>query len=154
MNVGIRLALISEIITNRGIFTYNHFVGDFRFLVRASYYDDWISSNFSGDPTDRGPDGTGYTLDCASRPNTAPSGGLLFRDLCYPDAWLFDVEAEWRFMDNWAAIIGAQNVFDEYPPIDKYNLDNTIGGGNIYATSSPFGYEGGFWYLRLRADFE
>lgn len=22
------------------------------------------------------------------------------------------------------------------------------------ATSSPFGFEGGFWYFRLRADFE
>ncbi|HLU05543.1 MAG TPA: TonB-dependent receptor [Woeseiaceae bacterium] len=139
---------------NRGIFTYNHFLGDFRFLVRASYYDDWISSGFSSDPTPRGADGTGYTLDCEAKPNTGPSGGVLFNDVCYSGSWLFDVEAEWRFMDNWAAIIGAQNVFDEYPPVDKYNLDNTIGGGNIYATSSPFGYEGGFWYLRLRADFE
>ena len=137
----------------RGIFTYNHFLGDFRFLVRASYYDDWISSDFSTDPTDRGPDGTGYTIDCASTPNTGPSGGLNFNDLCYPDHWVFDVEAEYRFMDNWAAIVGAQNVFDEYPPIDKNNLDNTIGSGNTYATSSPFGFEGGFWYVRLRADF-
>src|SRR5690606_13879331 len=63
---------------NRGIFTYNHFLGDFRFLVRASYYDDWISSGFSSDPTPRGPDGTGYTLDCASSPNTGPSGGVLY----------------------------------------------------------------------------
>ena len=56
-----------------------------------------------------------------------------------------------------AAFIGAHNVLDEYPPIDKNNwdnTDNTIGNGNIHATSSPFGFEGGFWYFRLRADFE
>ena len=138
----------------RGVFTYNHFLNDFRFLVRASYFDDRVSSDFSDDPTDRGPNGTGYTIDCASTPNTGPSGGLLFNDHCYPDAWLFDVEAAWSFTDNWTAIIGAQNVFDEYPPIDKNNLDNTISSGNTYSTSSPFGFEGGFWYLRLRADFE
>jgi iron complex outermembrane recepter protein len=140
--------------SNRGIFTYNHFLGDFRFLVRASYYDEWISSGFSDDPTDRGEDGTGYTLDCAPTPNTGPSGGELYNDVCYPDHWIVDVEAEWRFTDNWAAIIGAQNVLDEYPPVDKYNLDNTVDSGNTYETSSPFGFEGGFWYLRLRADFE
>jgi iron complex outermembrane recepter protein len=138
----------------RGVFTYNHFLNDFRFLVRASYFDDRVSSDFSSDPTPRGPNGTGYTIDCASRPFTGPSGGLDFNDHCYPDAWIFDVEAAWSFSDNWTAIIGAQNVFDEYPPIDLNNLDNTISSGNTYTTSSPFGFEGGFWYLRLRADFE
>jgi iron complex outermembrane receptor protein len=139
---------------NRGIFTYNHFLNDWRFLVRASYYDEWISSDFSGDPTPRGDDGTGYTVDCASTPNTGPSGGLNFNDLCYPDHWIFDVEAAYSFMDNWTAVVGVQNVADEFGPVDKNNLDNTIGSGNTYATSTPFGFEGGFWYFRLRADFE
>ena len=139
---------------NRGIFTYNHYLEDFRFLVRASYYDSWISSDFSGDPTDRGPDGTGYTLDCAATPNTGPSGGFNFNDLCYPDHWIFDIEVGYDFTDNWSAIVGVQNIADEFGPVDKNNLDNTIGNGNIYATSSPFGFEGGFWYFRLRADFE
>jgi iron complex outermembrane receptor protein len=139
---------------NRGIFTYNHFLNDWRFLVRASYYDEWIDSDFSGDATPRGSDGTGYTVDCASTPNTGPSGGLNFNDLCYPDHWIFDVEAAYSFMDNWTAVVGVQNAFDEFGPVDKNNLDNTIGSGNTYATSAPFGFEGGFWYFRLRADFE
>jgi iron complex outermembrane receptor protein len=139
---------------NRGIFTYNHFLNDWRFLVRASYYDEWISSDFSGDLTPRGADGTGYTIDCAATPNTGPSGGLNFNDLCYPDHWIFDIEAAYNVTDNWTAVVGVQNVFDEFGPVDKNNLDNTIGSGNTYATSTPFGFEGGFWYFRVRADFE
>lgn len=139
---------------NRGIFTYNHFLNDFRFLVRASYYDSWIDADFSGDATPRGADGTGYTVDCEARPNTGPSGGVVIRDGCYPDHWIFDIEAAYSFTDNWTAIIGAQNIFDEFGPLDKNNLDNTIGSGNTYATSVPFGFEGGFWYFRVRADFE
>ncbi|MEX2496846.1 MAG: TonB-dependent receptor [Woeseia sp.] len=140
--------------STRGIFTYNHYLNDWRFLVRASYYDDWIVGNWSGDPTPRGADGTGYTIDCASRPNSGPSGGVVFNDLCYPDHWIFDVEAAYDVTDNWTAVVGVQNLFDEFGPVDKNNLDNTFGSGNTYATSVPFGFEGGFWYFRVRADFE
>jgi len=130
---------------NRGIFTYNHFLDKWRFLARASYYDDWLVASFSGDTTDRGTDGTGYTLNCDP---------ALFRDKCYDAEWLFDFEVAYQFTDNWTGIIGAQNVFDEFGPIDQNNLDGTVGSGNTYDTESPFGFEGGFWYLRVQANFE
>ncbi|MEX0916410.1 MAG: TonB-dependent receptor, partial [Wenzhouxiangellaceae bacterium] len=132
--------------SHRGIFTYNHFLGDnWRFLVRASYYDDWISSGFSGDTTDRGADGTGYTLDCVVANQN---------DQCYDAEWIFDVEAAYTFNNTWSVIAGAQNVGDSHGPVDTYNLDGTIGSGNTYATGTPFGFDGGFWYFRLRAEFE
>ncbi|HET6628447.1 MAG TPA: TonB-dependent receptor [Woeseiaceae bacterium] len=130
---------------NRGIFTYNHFLGDWRFMARASYYGDWIVGGFSGDPTPRGPDGTGYTLDCD------PSH---FNDECYGSQWLFDLEGAYTFNDTWTAVAGVQNVFDEFGPIDQSNLDGTIGSGTVYASGNPFGYDGGFWYLRLSAYFD
>jgi iron complex outermembrane recepter protein len=130
---------------NRGIFTYNHFLGDWRFLVRASYYDEWVNSSYSGDPTPRGANGTGYTLDCN------PSN---FNDKCYGAEWVFDLEAAYSFNENWSAIVGAQNVGDNFGHIDQDNLDGTIGSGNTYDTGNPFGFDGGFWYFRLRADFE
>jgi iron complex outermembrane receptor protein len=130
---------------HRGIFTYNHFLNDWRFMARASYYDEWTVASFSGDPTDRGPDGANYTLNCDP---------ALFRDKCYGSQWLFDLEVAYQFNDNWTAIIGAQNVFDENGPIDQNNLDGTIGSGNTYDTESPFGFDGGFWYARVRVDFE
>ena len=129
---------------HRGIFTYNHFINDFRFLVRASYYDDWTVADWDDDPTDRGPDGTGFTIDC--------SAGL-FRDNCYDGAWIFDIEAAYTFADRWTAVVGAQNVADDFGPRDIDNLDGTINSGNAFTTSSPFGFDGGFWYARLRVDF-
>lgn len=129
---------------HRGIFTYNHFVGDsWRFLLRASYYDDWVNSGFSSDPTPRGPDGTGYTLNCGVN-----------QDKCYDSDWVFDVEAAYSFNERWQAIVGVQNLADNFGPVDLNNLDGTIGSGNTYDTGNPFGFDGGFWYVRLRADFE
>ena len=40
---------------NRGVFTYNHFLNDFRFLVRARYYDDWVAADWSDDRRLRAP---------------------------------------------------------------------------------------------------
>lgn len=135
---------------NRGVFTYNHDVGNFRFLARASWYDDWIDADFSDDPVFIGPDDPGFdpnnrvfAIDC-----TIPN------DMCYDGEWLFDVEAAYTFADRYQFIVGAQNVGDNAGPIDQDNLDGTIGSGNTFAQSTPFGFDGGFWYIRLRADFE
>lgn len=130
---------------NRGIFTYNHFVGNWRLLARASFYDDWVSSSFSSDPTPRGPNGTNYTLDC----NKAN-----FNDHCNDSQWIFDVEAGYTFSDTWSAIVGVQNLADEMGPLDQDNFDGSITSGNKYDTGTPYGFDGGFWYFRLRADFD
>jgi len=129
---------------NRGVFTYNHFIGNFRFLARARYYDDWIASGFSGDPTDPGPNGNNYTIDCVVQN---------FNDACYSGSTIFDLEAAYTFADKYSVILGMQNVADETGPVDQDNLDGTIGSGNTYTGTNPWGYEGGFMYLRFRAEF-
>ena len=125
---------------NRGIFTYQHFIGDFRFLARASFYDSWIEGDFS---SDNPADPTQFTIDCT-----------IGNDKCHGSEWLFDVEAAYTYNDRFSVIVGAQNLFDEFGPVDQDNLDGTIGSGNTFATGTPFGQDGGFWYLRLRADFD
>jgi len=127
---------------NRGVFTYNHFINDFRFMVRARFYDDWTSADFSSDLTPRGPNGTGYTFSCA--PN---------EDACYSGETIFDVEAAYTFNDKYSIIVGSQNVLDENGPLLNDNQDGTIGSGDTYPGSTPWGYEGGFWYVRFRAEF-
>ncbi len=127
---------------NRGVFTYNHFIDDFRFMVRARYYDDWVSADFSGDATPRGPNGTAFAFDC--QPN---------RDACHSGETIFDVEAAYTFNDRYSVIVGAANLLDEAGPLLNDNLDGTIGSGNTYSDSIPWGFEGGFWYVRLRAEF-
>ncbi|MCB1685355.1 MAG: TonB-dependent receptor, partial [Pseudomonadales bacterium] len=127
---------------HRGIFTINHFIGDFRFLARASYYDDWVSSGFSTDPN-YVDGGTSYRIDCDE-------------DECYKGEWIFDVEAAYTMDEKYTFIVGAQNVFDQDAPDDALNT-NTAGlsnnSGEKYATSTPWGFDGGYWYLRFRADF-
>lgn len=129
---------------NRGVFTYNHFVGDFRFLARARYYDDWIDADWTADPTPRGANGTSFNLEC---------GRGLFRDNCYDGETIFDVEAAYTWNDNYTFVIGANNVFDEDGNKDIDNSDGTIGSGNTFAGGTPWGIEGAFYYARLRVDF-
>jgi iron complex outermembrane receptor protein len=137
----------------RAVFTYNHFVGDWRFLARASYYDDWVNSQWgdfdpdddSGDPTPRGANGAGYTLSCA---------GPDFNDHCYSGETIFDFEAAYTFAEQFTVAVGVNNAFDEFGADDLSNADGTIGSGNLYTDTTPWGIEGGFWYLRLRADFD
>ncbi len=134
---------------HRGVFTYYHDIENFRFLARASFYDDWVNSQIGdGDTTPRGPDGTGYSIDCR----------IGFDD-CFDGAWIFDVEAAYTFADNYTIAIGADNVFDEEGAFDPANLNpdgslGSIGVGNKYAETTPWGIDGGFWYLRFSADFE
>ena len=129
---------------NRGVFTYNHFLGDLRLLARASYYDDWVVSSWSGDPTPRGPNGNAYTIDCTFG---------VYNDNCYDGDWLVDLEAAYTFNDAYTLIIGANNAFDQEAPLDIDNLDGTIGSGNTFTGSSPWGIEGAFYYARFRVDF-
>ncbi len=125
---------------NRGIFTLNHVVTDWRFLLRASYYDDWISGDFSGDPTYTS-GGTNYTVDCTE-------------DLCYDGDWIVDAEIAYTFNERYEFVIGGQNVFDENGPADGNNTAPSgfsNNSGEEFATSTPWGFDGGFYYFRFRA---
>jgi len=127
---------------NRGVFTYNHFLNDFRFLARLRTYDDWIDSNWSGDSTSRGPNGLGYTINCGF--NT---------DNCYSGESVVDLEAAYTWNSNYTFVVGANNAFDQDAAINQNNLDGTIGSGGLYAGSTPWGTEGSFYYARVRVDF-
>ena len=127
---------------NRGVFTYNHFLNDFRFLARLRTYDDWIDSSWSGDTTPRGPQGLGYTINCGF--NT---------DNCYSGESVVDLEAAYTWNSNYTFVIGANNAFDQDAALDQTNLDGTVGNGSLYAGSTPWGTEGAFYYARVRVDF-
>ena len=127
---------------NRGVFTYNHFLNDFRFLARLRTYDDWIDSNWSGDTTARGANGLGYTINCGF--NT---------DNCYSGESVVDLEAAYTWNSNYTFVVGANNAFDQDAALDQTNLDGTVGSGSLYAGSTPWGTEGAFYYARVRVDF-
>ncbi len=63
----------------------------------------------------------------------------------YPDpSVVFDVEAGYEVSDSLSVILGLQNAFDEYPMMNP----NGEVAGLIYPEQSPFGFNGGFYYLR------
>ena len=93
-----------------------HRIGDFRFLGRVSFYDDWFDSE----------DGQVY-------------GG----------EYLVDLEAAYTW-DKVTFTVGGQNIFDTFP---EENPGARSGVGNLYSQFTPFGFNGGFFYARLRYNY-
>ena len=69
----------------------------------------------------------------------------------YNDTVLIDLEASYTFADHYTVTVGGQNIFDEYP--DKEGDGTLQYLGDVYAVTSPFGFNGAFWYARLSASF-
>jgi iron complex outermembrane receptor protein len=65
--------------------------------------------------------------------------------------YLVDAEVAYTVADALTFIIGAQNLFDEYP---EENPGGAAGAGNRYSQYTPFGFNGGFWYGRLTYRFD
>ncbi len=96
-------------------------------LVRASYWDGYYDGEqpyYSSDPDN--------TID-------------------YPSRILFDVEASHSFTDYLALTIGAQNVLNTFP--EEYP-GAAAGVGNTYGQFTPFGFNGAFYYARVRYSFD
>ncbi len=72
-------------------------------------------------------------------------------DRSYKGKSIVDVEGAYTFNDNWTATVGVQNLFDETPDANPGAAD---GVGNQYSQFSPFGFNGAFWYLRVKYDLD
>lgn len=117
-----------QIPENRALLTFDYSgPGIFGGLVRLSYFDNWKTTGglFSpGDASDQ------YSYD---------------------EALLVDVEARFTIGEHYTITLGGENIFDEFPDDE---LDPTLQFlGVRCALTSPYGFNGGFYYLRLTADF-
>ena len=63
--------------------------------------------------------------------------------------FLVDAEVAYQVRENIEVIGGIANLFDTYPD------ENPFAGslGQLYSEASPFGFNGGAWYLRARMSF-
>ena len=68
----------------------------------------------------------------------------------YAGKFLVDVEAAYKLGKNVTLVVGAQNVLNQYPDV---NPDAADGVGNKYSQYSPFGFNGGFVYGRVKWEF-
>ncbi|MCT2557672.1 TonB-dependent receptor [Tsuneonella sp. YG55] len=60
-----------------------------------------------------------------------------------------DAEIGYEFIDNFELAVGAQNLFDTYPTLNPWR--GIVGAQ--YGERSPFGFNGGSWYVRASAKF-
>ncbi len=68
----------------------------------------------------------------------------------------FDIEAGVTIAENYRLAVGAQNLFNTYPPRETRNAFPQTGGqanGSLYPDTAPIGQMGGFWYVRASAKF-
>ena len=64
----------------------------------------------------------------------------------YSGKSILDLEAAYTWNDNTTIVLGMQNALDETP---DDNPSAAAGEGNKYSQYSPFGFNGGFWYVRV-----
>jgi iron complex outermembrane receptor protein len=69
----------------------------------------------------------------------------------FESEFVFDASFTARFMDRHSLTIGADNIFDEYPDDETNSVLRFLGATRTI--SSPFGFNGGFWYVRLNTRF-
>jgi iron complex outermembrane recepter protein len=113
---------------NRAVLSFDWDSGGmFGGLLRLNYYDKWST--------------TAGLFNASSPPDTFDYGSAL----------LVDAEVSFAFNEMFTVTLGGENIFDEYPDDE---LDGTLDFlGVNYALTSPFGFNGGFYYLRLSASF-
>jgi iron complex outermembrane receptor protein len=63
---------------------------------------------------------------------------------------LVDLEAGYKLGSRTTLVVGGTNVLNHYP---EENPGARAGVGNQYSQYTPFGFNGAFWYGRLRFDF-
>ena len=105
--------------------TADHTWGPWRFLTRLHYYD-------------------GFFEDIVEAGLTSING----------ERWLTDMELSYTFrnlpfMQMATFALGAENLFDQYPRRSRWAPVL----GNKYPPNSPYGFNGGFYYLRASFEF-
>lgn len=71
-------------------------------------------------------------------------------DETFSSKWLTDVSVARRVGESLTLRLGVNNLFDTYP--DERTAINNPHGAARYPASSPFGFNGGYYYLRMQLD--
>jgi iron complex outermembrane receptor protein len=120
--------LENQIPENRSVLSFNWASGGMLgALLRLNYYDEWSTTGGLFSPGD------------ASDVTT------------YGSALLVDAEVNLTVNEMFTVTVGGENVFDEVPDTEQNFVLGLLGVEN--ALTSPWGFNGGFYYLRLSASF-
>lgn len=108
---------------SRAVITANHSVNDLTLVGRLNWYGSYENSNTGGNP-------------------------LRFQEF---DPIVFvDLEAQYQINETVKVSLGGRNITDEFPERDAIS---DFCCGRIYSSGTVVGWQGGYYYARLRADF-
>jgi iron complex outermembrane receptor protein len=119
--------LENQVPKNRATLTFDYEFGDFDTMARVNYYGNWKTTG--------GLFGNGDASDAVE----------------YGSGTLLDLELRYRFADRYTLAVGGENVFDKYPGKEQNPVLQFL--GVQHALTSPWGFNGAFWYVRVSADF-
>jgi len=113
------------------ILTGTYARGPFSFLLRANWFGQVKSTE---------------------SPNPACEATNSCLDQTFSGKWLVDLRTSWAFTDSIELTAGVDNIFDETP--DKQRADASFNGIFPYSRrTTPFGFNGGFYYASLNMKF-
>ena len=115
---------------HRAILSAGWQMGDFSINARENYYSSWsVQADYPGQ--------------------------------VFGEKFTTDLDVNYTFMEHYTLTLGANNLFNTKPdriapstsnPI--YALTGSTGDGQVYPRSGgPFGFNGGFWYARVRVKY-
>ena len=114
----------------RGNLTMNHYMGNFRGLARVNYWGPFFECHLDDTNNDESQGGCGSPIEAGAQ-------------------FTVDLEAAYRINENIELTVGLQNAFDSYP--DENPWAGSVAGA-LYPPTSPAGFSGGLYYLRIKAD--
>ncbi len=132
---------------HRVVFNTGVTLGNLGFTVRENYYSSWTSAQDYG-----------VTVTQAATATTPEQG---FANQRFGGKFTTDLELSYTFARHFTLAIGAQNFLDEKPDrlkatstVQLYPLTGGTSDGQVYARNGgPFGFNGGFYYTRLRVKY-
>ena len=121
---------------HRVVFNTGLTLGNLGFTVRENYYSSWTSAQDYG-----------QTNGVANQ--------------TFGGKFTTDIELNYTFAKHFTLAVGAQNFLDEKPDrlngtstVQLYPLTGGTSDGQVYARNGgPFGFNGGFYYTRLRVKY-
>jgi len=118
--------LENDLPNHRATLTWSQSYDDFSFFVRGNYYGEYQGVHVDYDATIGDGDA----------------------------ALLFDAEASYFINDSFTVAVGAQNIFDEQATkINRQDGGDNSAWGGVYYETSPFGFNGGYYYVKATYNF-
>tara|TARA_R110002096_G_scaffold320929_15_gene515036 strand:- start:9104 stop:11548 length:2445 start_codon:yes stop_codon:yes gene_type:complete len=109
---------------SKGTLSITYDYGDLVLSARAKYFGSWTFTESNAAPVE----------------NAVESGSEL----------TLDISAAYNFAEHYTFKVGVDNLFDNYP--DRFYAPGDC-CGRVYSGASPYGFDGGFYYARMSANF-